>query len=246
MKGFWIPVELMEIDISWTKRILLAEISQLEMLDKGCIASNSHFANKLKLSNQAVSKALNELDKDGLIIINNAQTKRNFGRTITINFGKSSNKHTINFSKSCINFSKSDVHESGETKENIQVNIQSNKTIVATKKSSDDSIRLANYLLQHIHRVNPTFKQPNINTWAKDIDLAIRIDGRTVEEITRCIEWIYTDKGEFWQKNILSGKKLREKFDTMNMQIISIKSNSKPKQQEESNTHIGYFYSPTF
>ena len=86
MKGFWIPEELMELDISWTKRILLAEISQLEMLDKGCVASNSHFAEKLKLSNQAVSKALNELAKESLISIDNAQTKRNFGRKITINF----------------------------------------------------------------------------------------------------------------------------------------------------------------
>ena len=103
------------------------------------------------------------------------------------------------------------------------------KDIVITQKSSDDSIRLANYLLQHIVRVNPTFKQPNINTWAKDIDLAIRIDGRTAEELKNCIEWIYTNKGAFWQKNILSGKKLREKFDTMNMQVISTKNNQQRK-----------------
>jgi len=110
-KGVWIPTELIEIDISWTKRILIAEISQLEMYDKGCVASNGHFAQKLKLTKQAVSKALNELEKDGFITIDNAQTKRNFGRKIT-----------INFSKSAINFSKSEVHESGESKENKQVN----------------------------------------------------------------------------------------------------------------------------
>ena len=115
MKGFWIPIGLMELDISWTKRILLAEISQLEMLDKGCVASNNHFAEKLKLTKQAVSKALNELAEDGLIIIDNAQTKRNFGRKIT-----------INFSKSAINFSKSGVHESGESKENKTKNKTNN------------------------------------------------------------------------------------------------------------------------
>jgi len=113
-KGIWIPIELMNLNISWTKRILIAEISQLEMLDKGCIASNSHFSDKLKLSKQAVSKALNELNLEGIIKIDNAQTKRNFGRTIT-----------INFSKSPINFSKSGIHESGESKENKQ----SNKTL---------------------------------------------------------------------------------------------------------------------
>ena len=115
-KGIWIPIQLLELDISWTKRILLAEISQLEMLDKGCIASNSHFADKLKLSNQAISKALNELNKDEIINIDNAQTKRNFGRVIT-----------INFSKSAINFGKSAIHQSGESKENKQSNKQYNE-----------------------------------------------------------------------------------------------------------------------
>ena len=93
-KGIWIPIELVEVNISWTKRILIAEIAQLEMLDKGCVASNNHFAKKLRLTNQAVSKALNELNKEGFITINNAQSKRNFGRSITINFSKSA----INFS----------------------------------------------------------------------------------------------------------------------------------------------------
>ena len=111
-KGIWIPSQLLELDISWTKRIIISEISQLEMLGKGCIASNSHFAEKLKLSNQAISKALNELAKDEIITIYNAQTKRNFGRKIT-----------INFSKSAINFGKSGVHQSGESKENIQKSI---------------------------------------------------------------------------------------------------------------------------
>ena len=100
---------------------------------------------------------------------------------------------------------------------------------IVTQKSSDDSIRLANYLLQHIHRVNPTFKQPNIKRWAKDIDDAMRIDKRTVEELKNCIEWLYTDKGSFWRKNILSGKKLRDKFDAMNMQVISTKNNQQGK-----------------
>ncbi len=84
MKGFWIPIELMDLDISWTKRILLAEIGKLEMLDAGCVATNVHFAEQLRLSRKAVSKALNELEKDGLIYLDNSETVRNFGRKITI------------------------------------------------------------------------------------------------------------------------------------------------------------------
>ena len=88
-KGFWIPLEYMELDITWTQRILMSEISQLEILKAGCVASNAHFADKLRISPQGVSKALNSLKEKGLIDIDNSHTKRNFGRTITINCGKS-------------------------------------------------------------------------------------------------------------------------------------------------------------
>jgi len=36
-----------------------------------------------------------------------------------------------------------------------------------------------------------------------------------------CISWIYSPDGEFWRKVVLSGKKLRDKFDQMNIQAIS-------------------------
>jgi len=151
-KGIWIPIDLIELDISWTKRILIAEISQLEMLDKGCVASNSHFAHKLKLSKQAVSKALNELAKDGLIVINNAQTKRNFGRKITINFGVSA-----------INFGVSGVHGSGESKENKQHN--------TTKSKYEQFIARLKAKAQTPSKVTITQQGKNFYKLIKDLDL---------------------------------------------------------------------------
>ena len=43
-KGFWLPIELLK-DKSTTmqEKLILVEINQLSMLDKGCIASNNHF-----------------------------------------------------------------------------------------------------------------------------------------------------------------------------------------------------------
>ena len=83
------------------------------------------------------------------------------------------------------------------------------------------SSQISEYLLEKIKTINPSFKQPNLKIWLRDIDLAIRVDGRTVEELTQCIDWIYSPTGTFWQKHILSGKKLREKYDTMYMQAQS-------------------------
>lgn len=82
------------------------------------------------------------------------------------------------------------------------------------KKTSDDSNEVARHLENKILFNNPKAKI-NITTWSKDIDLAIRIDKRTRQELIDCINWIYSDAGTFWQANILSGKKLREKYDTM-------------------------------
>lgn len=83
----------------------------------------------------------------------------------------------------------------------------------------DEAKEVSEYLYKRILEHQPTFKKPNISLWTKDIDKAIRLDGRSKEHLIRCIDWIYTtDKGRFWISNILSGKKLREKFDTMKIQ----------------------------
>ena len=41
-------------------------------------------------------------------------------------------------------------------------------------------------------------------------------DGRTVDELTRIIDWVEAD--DFWRANILSVPKLRQKFDTLRLQ----------------------------
>jgi DNA-binding MarR family transcriptional regulator len=88
-----------------------------------------------------------------------------------------------------------------------------------TEKKTEVATKVAHHLLFNIRSLNPDFKQPSINTWANDIDKAVRLDNRTEEQLINCINWIYSPAGSFWQPNILSGKKLREKFDTMQAQV---------------------------
>lgn len=85
-KGFWIPVPLLyDKNLTHIERFLLAEIAQLAMLDKGCIASNTHFAKILNIFKQSVSRSLSNLQKKGYITIKIKQGSRNFSRTITLN-----------------------------------------------------------------------------------------------------------------------------------------------------------------
>jgi hypothetical protein len=93
-----------------------------------------------------------------------------------------------------------------------------------------DAKTVAKYLLKKILDIKPNFKKPDIVGWEKDIEKAINDDGRSVDELIGCIDWIYTPAGSFWVPHILNAKKLREKFDTMESQMMNdSKSKSKVK-----------------
>ncbi|MFC0360475.1 hypothetical protein [Enterococcus canintestini] len=72
--------------------------------------------------------------------------------------------------------------------------------------------QLAERLFKQICQ-NQEIKQPNLNRWADDIRKMIEIDKRTEDQVSQMINWSQADS--FWAANILSAKKLREKYDTM-------------------------------
>lgn len=91
------------------------------------------------------------------------------------------------------------------------------------KVFTEDTIefRLANCLREQILQNLPTARVPlgtvkGLAGWASDIDRMIRIDKRQPEEIEHMIKW--AQHNEFWRSNILSAKKLREKWDTLVLQ----------------------------
>lgn len=106
-------------------------------------------------------------------------------------------------------------------------------TLLSGKGFPDDSIELviASELFNLILLNNPSYKKPNLQTWAGQIDLMIRRDKRTESEISEVIKWCQQDS--FWQGNILSTKKLREKYDQLTMKMKS------PKQAVKSTPNFG-------
>jgi hypothetical protein len=66
---------------------------------------------------------------------------------------------------------------------------------------------------------------PDYTHWARDIDKIIRIDARRAEDVDAVIAWCQKDS--FWGPNILSGRKLREKFDTLYGQMTRGNDNGK-------------------
>ena len=107
-----------------------------------------------------------------------------------------------------------------------------NKNVKNVKKKEyvegSDELRLASLLLEDIRKNQPTFKEPNLQTWAKEIDLMIRRDGRTPDRIEEVIRWCQADG--FWWKNISSASKVRKQFDRLEAEMISPKGKVSPKE----------------
>jgi hypothetical protein len=87
---------------------------------------------------------------------------------------------------------------------------------------STEAMTLAGQLREAVRVRDPRSKAgrtEELTSWARDIDLLMRIDQRSPDEIRRVIEWCQLPGG-FWGPNILSGRKLREKFDTLSGQMM--------------------------
>ena len=90
-----------------------------------------------------------------------------------------------------------------------------------------EAFRLAELLHTLILSHNPNAKEPDLSKWAQEIDRMIRIDERDPQEIENIIRWCQGD--EFWYANILSAKKLREKYDQLTAHMSRDLKKSEPK-----------------
>ena len=108
--------------------------------------------------------------------------------------------------------------------------VPTNSTINSTyntTRQNPDGFRLANLLFEKIKTRNPNHKKPNLQQWARHIDLAIRIDKRTPDELEAVINWCQAD--EWWHSRILSTEKLRKQFDQLWDRMGGIEKTHKPK-----------------
>ena len=90
-------------------------------------------------------------------------------------------------------------------------------------EADSEAYLLAKFLEKCITENNPKFPQNERQRqrWAKDFDLMIRRDKIDADDIAEIIDWCQNDN--FWRSNILSGKKLREKYQQLAMKMNSRK-----------------------
>ena len=90
------------------------------------------------------------------------------------------------------------------------------------KIPSPQAVELARKLREAIAARDPrasAARKDQVETWANDIDRLLTEDNRKPEEVASAITWSQ-QQFSFWGPFVLSGRKLREKFDTIAGQMI--------------------------
>ena len=110
-------------------------------------------------------------------------------------------------------------------------------TPVKSKAFNDTHLEQANIFAEYILQRDPKFrelqaknKERTINRYADDIRKLNELDGRDLDEIANVINFSHSDS--FWQMNILSAKKLREKYSTLLMHMTAPKKGERKTKQK--------------
>lgn len=114
-------------------------------------------------------------------------------------------------------------------KKDLKKYIKKEKKAVTSFNYAEDSLyyELAQLLLDNILAHLPEFLQPDLQHWAKTMQLIIEKDKRNPETVRQVI--IYSQKDPFWRTNILDAVSLRHKFDHLNAKRLSQSNNKQSK-----------------
>ncbi len=105
------------------------------------------------------------------------------------------------------------VTENGNNKRKKETIQKKRKKLKSLFEADSCELRLSKLLYNLILKRNPKQKKPDFQSWAENIDLMIRLDNRTEQEIEDVIRW--SQGNTFWRNNILSTDKLRKQFDAL-------------------------------
>jgi len=223
-QGLWISKILwFNQELSIQEKMFLVEINSLDN-EKYCYASNSYFSEFFQLSCNRCSEIIKGLEKKELIKITYIREKKAIkSRTIEVlekgNRVLGKPNRVLGKQDRGIRNIEGGYSEKGEDR---SISLRSNNNRSNNKEEESQAKELASLLLSESRKEDPKLRigkdQETINSWSIDIEKLIRIDKRSFSEVSDVIKWCKED-GNFWSPNILSGKKLREKFPTLFAQM---------------------------
>lgn len=222
-------------------KLLYGDIAALANEKGYCWATNDYFAKLYKVSKKSISMWIKSLCAAGYIKLEMLHQKDGIGGTVRflkiaeglLGEGIEKSSHPI---EEKVDTTRKKLLEPQEAnfQHNNTFNINSSCSVFEKRyeekpnrkhknafSTDSEPYLLAKLLEQEIINNNPKFPQSEKQkqTWAKDIDLMIRRDKLLADDIAEVIMWCQSDN--FWKSNILSGKKLREKYQQLRMKMKS-------------------------
>jgi len=221
-KGVWIPKEIwLNKDLTLMEKLFLVEIDSLDN-DKGCFASNAHFAEFFGITKGRCTQIIKSLEKKGLVTIKLEREGKNVSKRI-IKVARKLNtlvsKLNTPLSETKHPYLEND--EGSNTITSNTINNTVNKTSRTKLKLETHHLKLAELLYKQIQNNLPNFKEPNLEMWANEFRLIMERDKRDGKEIQNLI--IKSQSDDFWKKNILSPSKLRKQYDRL---VIEFEGNN--------------------
>ena len=220
-KGVWIPKEIwLNKDLTVMEKLFLVEIDSLDN-DKGCFASNAHFAEFFDITKGRCTQIIKSLEKKGLVTIKLEREGKNVSKRIIKVVRK------LNTLVSKLNTPLSETkHPYLENDEGS--NTSTSNTVSSTSRSKlkfeTHHLKLAELLYKQIQSNSPNYPEPDLEKWANEFRLMMERDKRDGKEIQDLI--IKTQSDNFWKKNILSPGKLRKQYDRLVLEFEDSNKNS--------------------
>lgn len=223
-------------------RELLDYANDQGKLDDTFPMKNSALLSLTGLSEAGIKKARNELVQDGLIGYVRGR-KNSFApkyRIIKLY------KDTIRATTSPKNSPKSSLEGTDKVAQTVPqtvaqtvahkrlTNTDSNQTnknkrprskTLRTYAPTERPYQIAEHLYKRIREHQPDLKKPDLQKWADEVRLAHERDKRAYDKFAKLVDW--TQDNDFWRANILSTKKLREKYD-----VLTGQANREYKQKQ--------------
>lgn len=109
--------------------------------------------------------------------------------------------------------------EQNKEQNKVQSSKNNNQRIISKIVFDKDSkeMQLSKLLFSLMKSNNVGVKEPNFQNWSKEFNRILEGDNRELEDIKNVIRWCQNDR--FWKSNILSPKKLREKYDALHLKM---------------------------
>ena len=213
-------------------KLLYGEITAL-CNEKGyCWATNDYFSRLYSVSKRTISTWIKSLCDAGHISAEFVMDKNT--HKVKLRCLKVVEENFVTLTKESSRPSRSKLHEPHEenfAENNTINNIYTSQIFEGPKinvnnvkkkkvfEADSDPYLLAKFMEKCITENNPKFPQNESQRqrWAKDFDLMIRRDKIDADDIAEVIDWCQNDS--FWRSNILSGKKVREKYQQLAMKM---------------------------